>query len=251
MRPTVLLATVSLSAMAVPLGAQRATFVGVVLDSAGGVPVAGASVTVLEQGIAALTDSAGRFRLEGVAGGYLTIRVRRMGYGPGAVALEVTVSRPITVDLGEIVLNPVATELDPVVVLAEEMNERLQDVGFFRRRQTEAGTFLTHEEIMLQNPQQTSEVLRRIPGFRVYVSGYVSSARGAPSIRDGFEQCGVQYYIDGVHADGSDLNTVIPRAIAGLEVYGGSASIPPKYRISGNPKCGVVLIWTRNGGRSP
>jgi hypothetical protein len=250
MHATALLPTL-VALATVPLDAQQAAFVGTVMDSATGLPLAGATVEVVEQGISATTDSSGRFRLDSIRGGNLTVRVRRLGYSPGTVELEFTVTRPITVDLGNFTVSPMATELDPVVVEAEELNARLHKVGFLRRRQTEMGTFFTREDIVQLNPAQTSELLRRVPGFRVHVGGYVSSTRGAPSIQDGFGRCGVQYYIDGVHANGSDLNTVIPRAIAGMEVYTGTASIPPKYRVSGNPKCGVVLIWTRGGGRSP
>jgi hypothetical protein len=250
MRTTVLLVAL-FGLAAVTLDAQQATFVGAVRDSATGDPVAGALVEVLEQGIVAVTDSSGHFRLGGIGGGTFTIRVRRLGYDPGTVMLELTVARSVTVDLGAITLSPLATELDPVFVEGEAVDERLQEVGFFRRQRTETGTFLTYEDIDRQNPAGTAELLRRIPGFRVFLDGSVSSGRGVPNIRDGFEQCGVQYYVDGVHADGSDLNTVIPRAIAGLEVYTGAASIPPNFRVSGNPKCGAVLIWTRSGGRSP
>jgi len=250
MRPTALLATL-IALAPISLDAQRAMFVGTVMDSATGLPVPGATVEVLEQGVTATTDSDGHFWLANVRGGDLTIRVRRLGYASGTVTLELTVTRPVTVDLGDFTISPAITELDPVMVEAEEINGHLEKVGFFRRMQTETGTFFTREDIEQLNPAHTSELLRRVPGFRVYVSGEVSSTRGAPSIREGFSQCGVQYYIDGVHADGSDLNTIIPRAIAAMEVYTGSSSIPPTFRVSGNAKCGVVLIWTRSGGRSP
>lgn len=250
MRPTALLATL-VALTPIPLEAQRATFLGIVTDSATGLPVQGATIEIVEQRITTTTDSLGRFRLDGVAGGHINVHVRRLGYTPGSVALDFTITRAATVDLGNFVIVPMATELGAVVVEAEQVNQRLDQVGFLRRRQIETGTFFTYEEIMELNPAQTSELLRRVPGFRVHVSGQVSSSRGAPSIRDGFSQCGVQYYIDDIHADGSDLNTVIPRAIAGMEIYTGTASIPPKYRVAGNPKCGVVLIWTRSGGKSP
>ncbi len=37
-----------------------------------------------------------------------------------------------------------------------------------------------------------------------------------------------------------------PKHIAGIEVYGGSATIPPQF--SGfNRGCGVILVWMKDG----
>ncbi len=251
MRRTAALLTSLLVASLTPLAAQQAVFVGVVTDSLTRDPLAGASVLVLEQGITAATDERGRFELDGVTDGDLTILIQRLGYRAGVVRIELVATRAVRVDLGSIALSPMVTELSPVVVEAEELNLKLRKVGFFRRMGSEKGTFLTREDIAKQNPARTSDLLRRIPGFRALADGSVAGTRGIPSMRRGFSSCGVDYYIDGVHADGSDIDVVIPTSIDGMEMYTGSASIPPAFRITGNPRCGVVVIWTREGGRSP
>lgn len=251
MRRTGPFITALLLAPFVPLAGQDAIFVGVVTDSLTGNPVGGASVSVREQGIAALTDEQGRFELEGVGKGVLTVLVRRAGYRPGAVRFEFTAARRVRVDLGSIALSPLATELRAVVVEDEEANERLRKVGFYQRMRSETGTFITQDEITQRNPALTSELLRRIAGFRVLTDGSVASARGIPGIHQGFSLCGVDYYIDGVHASPPDVDIVIPTSIGGIEVYTGPATIPLAFRVSGNAKCGVVVIWTRDGGRRP
>jgi len=41
-----------------------------------------------------------------------------------------------------------------------------------------------------------------------------------------------------------DLNTLDPKIIAGIEVYGGNSTLPPQFQRGGN-SCGALLIWTR------
>jgi hypothetical protein len=165
--------------------------------------------------------------------------------------MEITVTRNVTVDLGRIALAPVVVELEPVTVEAQEVNRKLSSAGFFQRMGTEHGTFIMEEEIERLSPRNTSELIRRIPGFGVARDGSVASRRGIPSISQGFSACNIDYYIDGVHADGGMVDDVLPNAIAAMEVYTGAATIPPAFRVSGNPRCGVVVIWTKTGGSRP
>jgi hypothetical protein len=37
-----------------------------------------------------------------------------------------------------------------------------------------------------------------------------------------------------------------PRELAGLEVYNGPATIPPRFN-SYNASCGILLVWTKEG----
>ncbi len=73
-----------------PIAAQRATtgtVYGTVRDS-GGVAVAGAQVRVLPAGGAALTDSAGRYRLVEVPTGRVTVHAARIGFNPRQLVVQ-------------------------------------------------------------------------------------------------------------------------------------------------------------------
>jgi hypothetical protein len=37
-----------------------------------------------------------------------------------------------------------------------------------------------------------------------------------------------------------------PKSLAGIEVYAGSATIPPQFN-GMNHGCGVILVWTKDG----
>lgn len=54
------------------------------------------------------------------------------------------------------------------------------------------------------------------------------SRRGIPRMSEWSADCVIEYYVDGVFADGSIVDEVLPNAIAGMEVYSGSATIPPR-----------------------
>ncbi len=128
------LSLLAATALVFPVAAQRATFVGVVLDSLTGAPLVGASVEVVEQGLATVADERGHFELPGISRGNFAILIRHAGYEAGTVRLELTETRPVRVDLGSIALAPLVFRLDPIRVEAEAVNRKLQKVGFFQRR---------------------------------------------------------------------------------------------------------------------
>jgi hypothetical protein len=61
--------------------------------------------------------------------------------------------------------------------------------------------------------------------------------------------CPMQVYLDQVPLP-SPFNLDLlppPKQIAGIEVYAGAATIPPQF--SGmNRGCGVIMVWTKDGG---
>jgi outer membrane receptor protein involved in Fe transport len=172
-----------------------------------------------------------------LAEGVLTLR------SPGDTVRQ-WVKRSSTLDSSFLALSHGVTLLSPVVVEAPRADERLRDVGFIQRMQSLSGTFITREDIVRQNPETTADLLRRVPGFRVGSGGVVSAPRETQTLC-----AGVAYYIDGVHADGSELSFVLPNAVAGIEVYTSAATVPIQYQFVGHPRCGVILIWTVEGGR--
>jgi hypothetical protein len=103
----------TLGAQDVPTG----VVVGRVLDGRSQAPVAGATVSVSNGTVTALTDSAGRFVLRALPSGIVTLVTRRLGYAPFAFN-DVVVSprKPAEV---RIVLEPVAATLGAITVRPE------------------------------------------------------------------------------------------------------------------------------------
>ena len=234
-----------------PLTAQQAAFVGTVTDSITGTALSDVRVDLQDQDITAVTGPDGQFRLSDVRSGNLTILIRKPGFKRGLVQMEIDILGAVTVDLGTIPLEPLAVALDPVFVEDLKINQRLDRVGFYRRRNSEHGTFLTMDVIERRNPRNTSDLLLQIPAIRVAVEATGNSAysaRGVANLLQSGSTCQLGYYVDGVAAQGVLVDDVLPTSIAAIEVYAGPATIPPQFRYpSLNPKCGVVVIWTKTG----
>ncbi len=109
-------------------GAQGATKTGEIrgrLVQAGTAqPVTGGSITVRKAGTdtsfvgGALPKEDGTFRVEGLAVGRYTVRIRALGYVPVAKAAVVTAAQPV-VDLGDVELKGAVTTLEGQTVVAE------------------------------------------------------------------------------------------------------------------------------------
>jgi hypothetical protein len=222
------------------LGQQpSARLSGVVRDSAGGA-IARAQLTA--HGVRGLSDSAGHFALEGLPAGPATLYVRRLGFEPLNVTLELALGRS---DSLRIVLTLVAQEL--VEVVSEADATALTHLAAFRRhREGGMGYYFDRSEITATKAQRLSDLMRRLPGVRLVPdrSGryQVRMSRANSSSRD----CPPDFWIDGIRAAYFNVDDVPLIDIDGLEVYKGASALPPEFLTRvGSPGCGVVVIWTR------
>lgn len=103
-----------------------ATIVGQVVDSASRAPVVGASVLVQGTPLGTVTDSAGRYRIAGVAQGPQTIIARRVGYAPKRRTVTVGTDGELTVDFA---LAPAATSLSEVIVTGTAGGQQRRELG--------------------------------------------------------------------------------------------------------------------------
>jgi hypothetical protein len=237
----------------VPLGritlnrAYHAAFFGSIADSVSGEPLAGVEISMAEADIHETTGEDGTFRLEGIRSGEHTIIIRQIGYSVWAQTIALDVTQPMQVDFGTIALNPTgAVRLAPITVEGEAFRASTIMTDFLHRMRTEKGTFFTYEDIERTNPQQTSDMLRSVPGFNVRGGGRITSRRGTAGLQS-FTECTVQYFVDGIHVTSTSLDVIMPRAIAGMEVYTGSSTIPHVFRRPRlDAKCGIVAIWTKD-----
>lgn len=229
--------------------AYEAWFIGTIRDSATQEPLSRSEITIVDRGLTTQSTTDGTFELAGVTTGQVTVFIRHLGYKVWSKSFHLSVDEPFRVDFGTVDLIPVgAVELEDIVVEGEEFRASRVMQGFLSRMRSEEGTFITYEDIEKTNPSRTSDLLRSVGGFSVSPDGVIESRRGAAGISS-FAPCVASYFIDGVQAGPATLDIIMPQAIAGIEIYRGSASTPTMFRSLRNAKCGVVAVWTKDGGR--
>jgi hypothetical protein len=214
------------------------------------VPLQGAFVSILGSNIRVGTGPNGRFRIVRVPEGRHLIIVKRVGFRPTSGVVDVPADDTLRLSYMLDKLRP--DELDPVVVTARSPSIRMAE--FEGRRKVGIGEFMTEEQIAARNSVFPTELFR---GFR---SVNVSPSRTgaitqyfALSAREGgnpqLGACPMQVYVDQVPLP-SPFNLDLlppPKSIAGIEVYAGASTIPPQFAGS-NRGCGVILVWTKDGG---
>jgi hypothetical protein len=188
---------------------------------------AGASVTEF------LTSQGGAFRSGPIPLGQYRIRVTALGYRD--FVEDVSLERPPTLSL-TIRLAPQAMELDPVMVEGIR-SQRLDDWGFYERRERGSAATFTRQEIEQRNPTRISDMLRTVAGVRLNDPG---QGRGPPFLL--FRgTCRPDIIIDAVNL-GNDVRldeVVVPTDIEGIEVHRGMGG-PMEYTLG----CGSVVVWT-------
>ncbi len=248
--------------------AQRGSLVGLVRDTSGQ-PLPLVLVTVaLERPRAALTDSAGVYRLDGLPVGVHRVTFRRIGFAQAEFSLFVD---PVENQRVTVELVPVSVPLDSITVTGRTVYPDLQVSGFYER-QREAregagvGRFVTPEEMDQLRPMpRTTHVLESV-GVRLLgdwpvgrANMIVSSLRGIVTgpcqmalFIDGFEVDIGTYYPSSGRAAPISLNALVhPTEIRALEIYHSASGTPQRFQSTRNAMCGTIVIWTKAGPDRP
>jgi hypothetical protein len=213
-------------------------FTGVVTDPSRE-PIADAELVILtprHAGRSAVTDSRGFFNFGEFAAGALSFRIRRLGYEPRTMDVQIGAGEQNTSI--EIALTVIPAELAKIFVSGApgRLNE------FFERRQTRGafGRFFDQEDIRRKGPTQASDLFRNVPGVSVK-----TNPAGGNAIR--IRGCQPMVVIDGQRSPGAELDEVTsPGDITAIEFYPSSAGVPAQYLERGNRLCGLILVWTKN-----
>ena len=113
------LPAVAALALSVPLEAQspqEGRIVGKVVDRDGGAPLGGARITVVGTSLTTSTKVDGRFALENVPAGTVTLRAAMIGYAPKSVTEVIVTAGGVTTQ--DISLSGEATQLEELTVTA-------------------------------------------------------------------------------------------------------------------------------------
>jgi hypothetical protein len=255
--------------------AQNAALAGRVVRAGSTVPIAGAEVVLTPRGTRVLTDAKGEFRFDALTAGYVMVHVRRIGFLPDSLGVQLPSSAPIDIELRETVQN-----LDTVSVSGrEDVLARGKLSGFYERKKFGIGRFLEEKDIERMLTRRLADIIvARIPGTRAVrsskggMAAYISTFRMAPRALVGAAassggafssrqprptQCYPDVYMDGVVVYSSgmeteqgvgdvrfDVNSIDPGHVSAIEFYGGSAQMPAQYNRTGSA-CGALLIWTK------
>ena len=238
-------AMLGLVMVARPLVAQPrvGAVTGVVKDSGGGA-LSNVEVMVMRSGRAVRTDSAGHFFLAAVPAGHADIGFRRVAFEPVIVSLQIPLddTTDVEVRLGGI------TPLLPAVIVNDRVERSKVLEQFEARRKLGAGHFVTRADIERRRPSVLSDYMRMVPGVRIVpLDNGRTALRFARNPR---ANCPPQYFVDGIATSNFDIDEVLPGDVEGIELYAGSAGVPPQFnRLFGTSICGTILIWTRIPGK--
>jgi hypothetical protein len=206
---------------------------GGVVRGAGDLPLSSAEVRVRGTSAVGITDAQGRYSLGGLPAGTQVLDVRRIGYGVAEASVELRSGVLATHDVHlQRIVN-----LDSIRVVAKR--SRYPEFSKLRDKAL-GGFFLGPEELENAYVAMTSDLLWRIPGFRVLGNGpdaIVVSSRGG-SLRP----CRANVVVNG--APNWPINDISPSMVGVIAAYPQGTQAPPEYYYGGQ-SCGQIIIWTK------
>jgi hypothetical protein len=211
-----------------------------------GAAIAKAEILVSNTSFRAETGTDGRFELGGLPSGTVEVVVRRLGFSPAKIPLQLEVGEMRDI---RVLLSPVAFVIDSVSVVGSGPVIEKAFGGFESRKARGFGTFITREQIEKKNPRVTSDLFRTVSGVKLLRENGTPTVVSTRLSTVAF--CPVRYFIDGASYPlyGQSIDTMIQVAdIGAIEVYPGGATVPPQFG-GRESACGVIAIWTRQGQR--
>ena len=212
-----------------------------------GAAIVKAEIVVTNTNYRAESGTDGRFELVGLPTGPVEVIVRRLGFSPAKIPLELGSGELRDI---RVLLSPVATMIDSIAVTAEAPAIEKAYGGFEMRKSRGFGTFITREQIEKKNPRVTTDLFRTVSGVKLLRE---SGTPTVVSTRLGtLAYCPVRYFIDGANYPlyGQSIDIMVQVAdIGAIEVYPGGATVPPQFG-GRESACGVIAIWTRQGQKA-
>jgi len=239
--------------LARPAGAQSGAVALLVIDDATDAAVPDVRVSIAGQRGEGVTDARGHFVLSGAKPGKVVFILRRLGYNPGSMMVDVTAGDTARVTFAM----TVAAQALTTVAVRDTVTSRSPFLSDFERRVANhagSATYITRAEIDKRRPSQTTDLLRRVSSITLAdslgVLMAISRRIQKPTLRAGaanLANCPLQVAVDGQLKEwGYAVNTVAPSEIHGIEIYPGPSTIPAEYAsMRRDAACGLILIWTR------
>ena len=239
------LAVALLVALAGSASAQTGVVSLLVIDDATDAAVPDVRVSIVGQRGEGVTDAFGRFFYRPERVGRVALVLRRLGYLPGSLVVDVVSGDTARVTLAMTVapqtLETVAVR-DTITSLSPFLS------GFDRRVRTHAGSasYITRQEIDRMHASRPTDLLRRTTSLIVEDSAgaviVLARRMGARSM----QKCPMQFVVDGEARYTFNFNELAAEDIHGIEIYPGPATVPAEFAsMLGSARCGAIIVWTR------
>lgn len=223
-------------------GAQGTIAINGLVTDSDGLPIYGALVSLPGTGQETRSDERGEFRFVGLQAGGVDIAVRRLGFAPTSVF--VNLAGGVTPERVRIVLTALPALLDQVTVQRARMRYTGRLAGYYQRlQQRSGGQFITRADIDRDDSRSLSQLLSSSPGV-----SRVALRSGGGAVRMRGRACRPLVWIDGVSmpAGEVDLDAFPLNTLHGVELYLGGTTAPVEYTAQNNRSaCGSVLLWSR------
>lgn len=234
--------------------AYRRRLLGV-YDATTGDAVQGVRVIDVLSGTSMVTSASGAAALIFLPEGVRIVRLQKLGYEVQTFPVSITPSDSSSLTM---IMNRV-TELPAVVTndsARKFVSPRLR--GFEERRKTEAGYFMTEDQLRKADGRQLANALAaNMPGMKIdRRSGNKALLVQSPRCMDGRQTGAPQVYLDGVPMvddpqprgrafPGTDLSQFDVTDLIAVEWYPDSNVLPIEFSRS-SKRCGALLLWTRD-----
>lgn len=184
------------------------------------------------------SDDSGRFWFRNVPAGDQLFVIHYLGYSDSTQVFLV----PDELNQIEFTVELTVVPVADLFVQVESLDAPSKLTEFNRRREKGEGVFITRADILRRDPVRMTDMLRNVPGVRV-----ADTSLGRSSIRMRGRSCSIAYFVDGIRAPYFDINSLQPSSVEGVEIYRGTASVPPEFQGPLTP-CSAIVIWTRDPG---
>ncbi len=224
-----------------PIQRGRARLRGTVSDAATGLPLSGVKASLEGYPAEVDGDDEGRFFLGELPGGTQILLVRRLGYAPLRVPVDLRVPA----------MNHVHVDLSRVEALAKvqvfgRFSGRGQDRREFdERRRLGIGRVVQGKTLERRGSQALLFALQGVPNLLVQTNGPQPGLR----VRRGAVTCEPRLWLDGFRTDMTVVASLTASEIAAVEVFPRNVGVP--MRFAAWDDCGTVLIWTKVRFGSP
>ncbi|HXL05527.1 MAG TPA: carboxypeptidase regulatory-like domain-containing protein [Gemmatimonadales bacterium] len=216
------------------------TITGRLVDEHTRLSIRGASIVLFGTTHRATSDSAGRFREDGLAPGTYVLQARSPGYAVGSWTLELADGEVLE---REFELAPLPVQLDPVVVERRPSFAEQRLRAFERRRASGRGYFITEQQIQHAQPRTLADLFRNVPGVRLVCRG---SSNCIIRMSRAARECRPDFVLDGFPATNSTSLDMPAAGVIGVELYRTLTETPMEFLKADN-QCGTIVLWTRSG----